>query len=35
LAAAREFEELTIKALLLSPIGRGTLITGKILVVLC
>jgi ABC-type transport system involved in multi-copper enzyme maturation permease subunit len=31
LAAAREFEELTIKVLLLSPIGRGTLITGKIL----
>ena len=31
LATAREFEELTIKALLLSPIGRGTLIAGKIL----
>ena len=31
LAAAREFEDLTIKALLLSPIGRGTLIAGKIL----
>jgi len=31
LAAAREFEDLTIKALLLAPIGRGTLITGKIL----
>ncbi|WP_423182445.1 ABC transporter permease [Arthrobacter sp. NyZ413] len=31
LAAAREFEELTIKALLLSPISRATLIAGKIL----
>ena len=31
LATAREFEELTIKALLLAPIGRGTLITGKLL----
>jgi ABC-type transport system involved in multi-copper enzyme maturation permease subunit len=31
LAAAREFEDLTIKALLLSPISRGTLIAGKIL----
>ncbi len=31
LATAREFEDLTIKALLLSPIGRGTLIAGKIL----
>ncbi|GAB2719375.1 ABC transporter permease [Arthrobacter bambusae] len=31
LAAAREFEDLTIKALLLSPIGRGSLIAGKIL----
>ncbi len=31
LATAREFEDLTIKALLLSPISRGTLIAGKIL----
>ncbi|GAA4054768.1 hypothetical protein GCM10023063_49110 [Arthrobacter methylotrophus] len=31
LAIAREFEDLTIKALLLSPISRGTLIAGKIL----
>jgi ABC-type multidrug transport system permease subunit len=30
LATAREFEEMTIKSLLLSPIGRGTLIAGKI-----
>ena len=31
LATAREFEDLTIKALLLAPISRGTLIAGKLL----
>jgi ABC-type multidrug transport system permease subunit len=31
LATAREFEDLTVKELLLAPIGRATLIAGKLL----